>query len=63
MRATNEALMKQEINATAAMSNLQADVTSGASNGSFEKKEASPEQEHGAQTEHSKEVTPSTSKL
>lgn len=62
LRATNEALMKQEISATGPMSGLQADITSGASNGSAEKKDASPDsQEIGAQTEHTKEMTPSTS--
>lgn len=64
MRATNEALMKQELSAIGPTSSLQAELTSGTSNGSVEKKETSPDsQEVGVQSDHTKETTPSTSKL
>lgn len=67
LRATNEALMKQEI-ANAGLptttQNIQTDVTSGTSNGSAEKKtETSPECHDPLQSEITKETTPSTSKL
>lgn len=63
LRATNEALMKQETAFIGVGSNLQAEVTSGGtSNGSVEKKETSPDSQDALQTDHTKETTPSTSK-
>lgn len=64
MRATNEALLKQEAANAGLLSNIQTtqtDVASGTSNGSVEKKETSPECQDPLQTEHAKETTPSTS--
>lgn len=57
LRATNEALLKQEI-----MNNAAQDITSGGtSNGSMDKKETSPECLDPLQIEHIKEqATPST---
>lgn len=65
LRATNEALLKQEIiNAglPIATQNTQTDVMSGTSNGSAEKKETSPECHDPLHAELTKETTPSTSK-
>lgn len=62
LRATNEALLKQETAIIGVGSNLQAEVTSGGtSNGSVEKKDASPDSQDALQTDHAKETTPSTS--
>lgn len=63
LRATNEALLKQEIAAAGTSTNLQAEITSGTSNGSAEKKETSPDSQDALQSEHTKETTPSTSKF
>lgn len=64
MRATNEALMKQELATIGLPSTLQSEITSGGtSNGSVEKKETSPDSQDALQTEHTKETTPSTSKF
>lgn len=61
LRATNEALFKQELVATSMLGSMQTDVTSGTSNGSAEKKDPSPDSQDPLQVEHSKEATPSTS--
>ncbi|XP_031638611.1 sodium leak channel non-selective protein [Contarinia nasturtii] len=61
LRATNEALLKQEIINAGMPASTQTDVTSGTSNGSAEKKETSPECPDPLQAEHApKETTPST---
>lgn len=62
LRATNEALLKQETAFIGVGANLQAEVLSGGtSNGSVEKKEASPDSQEALQADHMKETTPSTS--
>lgn len=64
LRATNEALLKQEAANVIFLGNVQTtqtDVASGTSNGSAEKKETSPECHDPLQVEHTKETTPSTS--
>lgn len=62
LRATNEALLKQEAINAGLPASTQTDVTSGTSNGSAEKKETSPECPDLLQAEHApKETTPSTS--
>lgn len=56
LRATNEALLKQEI-----LNNAAQEIASGTSNGSMDKKETSPECLDPLQIEHLKEqATPST---
>lgn len=56
--------MRQELSVIGPTSSLQAEITSGTSNGSVDKKEVSPDsQEVGVQSDHTKETTPSTSKL
>lgn len=63
LRATNEALLKQELATIGMPVNLQAEITSGGtSNGSVERKETSPESQDALQIDHTKETTPSTSK-
>lgn len=63
LRATNEALLKQELLATSMLGGTPADVMSGTSNGSLEKKDPSPECHDPLASDHTKEATPSTSKL
>lgn len=64
LRATNEALMRQEQSLLAAgIVPVTGDVASAAaSNGSADKKETSPECIDPLQAEHSKELTTPTSK-
>lgn len=63
LRATNEALLKQELAASSMLGATPADVTSGTSNGSLEKKDPSPECQDPLASDHTKEATPSTSKI
>lgn len=63
LRATNEALLKQELLNASMLGGTQADVVSGTSNGSLEKKEPSPECHDPLSIDHTKEATPSTSEL
>lgn len=63
LRATNEALLKQELLNASMLGGAQADVVSGTSNGSLEKKEPSPECHDPLSIDHTKEATPSTSEL
>lgn len=55
--------MKQELVTASMLGATPADVTSGTSNGSLEKKDPSPECQDPLALDHTKEATPSTSKL